>query len=79
MNGIKCINLQRSMENNGFSFSAVVFIVLLTLKLSGVIDWSWWLITLHLWWIFPFIIIVIIFALILLLFEKLGDTIREQD
>ena len=67
------------MENNGFSFSAVVFIVLLTLKLSGVIDWSWWLITLPLWWIFPFIIIVIIFALILLLFEKLGDTIREQD
>jgi hypothetical protein len=67
------------MENNGFSFSAVVFIVLLTLKLSGVIEWSWWLITLPLWWIFPFIIIVIIFALILLLFEKLGDTIREQD
>jgi hypothetical protein len=67
------------MENNGFSFSAVVFIVLLTLKLSGVIEWSWWLITLPLWWIFPFILIVIIFALILLLFEKLGDTIREQD
>jgi hypothetical protein len=67
------------MENNGFSFSAVVFIVLLTLKLSGVIEWSWWLITLPLWWIFPFIIIVIIFALILLLFEKLGDTIREED
>jgi hypothetical protein len=67
------------MENNGFSFSAVVFIVLLTLKLSAVIDWSWWIITLPLWWIFPFIILVIIFALILLLFEKLGDTIREQD
>lgn len=79
MNGIKCINLQRSMENNGFSFSTVVFIILLTLKLSGVIDWSWWLITLPLWWIFPFIIIVIIFALIVLLFEQLGDKIRQQD
>jgi hypothetical protein len=67
------------MENNGFSFSTVVFIILLTLKLSGVIDWSWWLITLPLWWIFPFIIIVIIFALIVLLFEQLGDKIRQQD
>jgi hypothetical protein len=67
------------MENNGFSFSTVVFIILLTLKLSGVIDWSWWWITLPLWWIFPFIIIVIIFALIVLLFERLGDKIRQQD
>jgi hypothetical protein len=67
------------MENNGFSFSTVVFIILLTLKLSGVIDWSWWWITLPLWWIFPFIIIVIIFALIVLLFEQLGDKIRQQD
>ena len=67
------------MENNGLSLSAIVFIVLLTLKLSGVIDWSWWWITLPLWWIFPFIIIVIIFALIVLLFERLGDKIREQE
>jgi hypothetical protein len=67
------------MENNGLSLSAIVFIVLLTLKLSGVIDWSWWLITLPLWWIFPFLIIVIIFALIVLLFAQLGDKIREQD
>jgi hypothetical protein len=67
------------MENNGLSLSAIVFIVLLTLKLSGVIDWSWWWITLPLWWIFPFLIIVIIFALIVLLFAQLGDKIREQD
>lgn len=67
------------MENNGLSLSAIVFIVLLTLKLSGVIDWSWWWITLPIWWIFPFIIIVIIFALIVLLFERLGGKIREQE
>ena len=79
MSGIKCINLQRSMENNGLSVSAIVFIVLLTLKLSGVIDWSWWWITLPLWWVFPFIVLVIIFALILLLFEKIVDDIKEQD
>ena len=80
MSGIKCINLQRSMEsNNGLSFSAVVFIVLLTLKLSDVIDWSWWLITLPLWWWLPMIFLVIIFALIVILFEQIGNKVRDQD
>ena len=80
MSGIKCINLQRSMEsNNGLSFSAVVFIVLLTLKLSDVIDWSWWLITLPLWWWLPMIFLVIIFALIIVLFEQIGNKVRDQD
>lgn len=80
MSGIKCINLQRSMEsNNGLSFSAVIFIVLLTLKLSDVIDWSWWLITLPLWWWLPMIFLVIIFALIVILFEQIGNKVRDQD
>jgi hypothetical protein len=67
------------MENNGLSLSAIVFIVLLTLKLSGVIDWSWWWITLPIWWMIPVILLVIIFALIVLLFERLGGKIREQE
>ncbi len=67
------------MENNGLSLSAIVFIVLLTLKLSGVIDWSWWWITLPIWWIFPFVIIVIIFALIVLVFEEIFGKVREQE
>ena len=80
MSGIKCINSQKSMEkNNGLSFSAVVFIVLLTLKLSGVIDWSWWVVTLPLWWWLPMIFLVIIFALIIVLFEQIGNKVRDQD
>ena len=66
-------------SNNGLSFSAVVFIVLLTLKLSDVIDWSWWLITLPLWWWLPMIFLVIIFALIVILFEQIGNKVRDQD
>ena len=66
-------------SNNGLSLSAVVFIVLLTLKLSDVIDWSWWLITLPLWWSLPMIFLVIIFALIMVLFEQIGNKIRDQD
>jgi len=61
------------MENNSMSLSTIVFIVLLTLKLSDVIDWSWWLITLPLWWWLPLILLVIIFALIAVLFEKVTE------
>ena len=35
------------MENNsnytsGLSFSSILFLVFLVLKLTNVIDWSWW-------------------------------------
>lgn len=50
------------MENNSLSLSAIVFIVLITLKLSGVIDWSWWWVTLPLWWWVPMMILIFIVA-----------------
>lgn len=33
-----------------------VFIVFLVLKLTGVLDWSWWFVTMPLWvcWVFAF-------------------------
>lgn len=42
------------MENNsnytsGLSFSSVLFLVFLVLKLTNVIDWSWWWVTAPLW------------------------------
>ena len=39
------------MENNnyGMSFSSVLFLIFLVLKLTNVIDWSWWWITAPLW------------------------------
>ena len=43
MNGINFINQLKNMESNPLPIGTIVFIVLLTLKLSGVIDWSWWL------------------------------------
>lgn len=33
----------------GFGFWTVLFLIFLTLKLCGVIDWSWWWITAPLW------------------------------
>lgn len=72
MSGISFTNQLKSMEsNNGLPIGAIVFIVLLTLKLSGVIDWSWWLITLPLWWWIPLILLIVIFAVVITLFEKI--------
>ncbi len=64
MNGIKCINLQRSMENNpsGLSLSLIVFVVFLTLKLSNVIDWSWWWVTSPLW--LPFAVVLVVIGIV---------------
>lgn len=42
-----------SKESNGsgggIGLMGVLFVVFLVLKLCGVIDWSWWLVTLPLW------------------------------
>ena len=56
------------------SISLIVFIVFLTLKLSGVIDWSWLLVTLPLWWWIPAIMIVVSIAVIyVLITERFKD------
>lgn len=36
-------------EYNGVSFSSILFLVFLVLKLTNVIDWSWWWVTAPLW------------------------------
>ena len=39
----------RSPESDGICVCMVLFIMLLVLKLTGSIDWSWWRITSPLW------------------------------
>lgn len=38
-----------NVSNHGLSFSSVLFLVFLVLKLTNVIDWSWWWVTSPLW------------------------------
>ncbi len=38
-----------NVSNRGLSFSSVLFLVFLVLKLTNVIDWSWWWVTAPLW------------------------------
>ena len=55
----------------GISFCGLLFIVFLILKLTHVIDWSWWWVTAPLWGGFALALaIFLIFALIALIFIK---------
>lgn len=58
----------------GLSFMQALFLVLLVLKLTGVIDWSWWLITLPLWGPLAIIVLALIgvgiLALVAYILEK---------
>ena len=58
----------------GLSVPVVVFIVFLTLKLCGVITWSWWWVTSPLW-----IMAALVVALILISMVALVLRVRKQN
>lgn len=41
--------MSKSTNSNSVGFMGLLFLVLLTLKLTGVITWSWWWVTAPLW------------------------------
>ena len=60
------------MENNsnytsGLSFSSVLFLVFLVLKLTNVIDWSWWWVLSPLW--ITFMLCMLIFILMVIVID----------
>ncbi len=55
------------------SFLEVLLIVFIILKLTGVIAWSWWLVTA------PFWVPVAIFIIVALIMLALGGTIKVID
>ena len=60
---------------SGLSITTILFIVFLVLKLTNLIDWSWWWVTSPLW--IPAIILIIIFGLgagLIWLVRKITDT-----
>ena len=48
--------------SNGTSMEITLFIVFLIFKLTGVIDWSWWYVTMILW--LPLVVIIIMTGII---------------
>jgi membrane protein YdbS with pleckstrin-like domain len=59
---------------SGISFSGVLLIVFVVLKLIGVINWSWWWVLSPFW--IPFSIIIVILLIIFIL-NTIG-TIKEK-
>jgi hypothetical protein len=51
-------------KSSGIGFCGLLFIAFLVLKLTHVIDWSWWWITAPLWGSVAIIIAVVIVALV---------------
>jgi hypothetical protein len=49
-----------SSSSSGVGFFGLMFLILMTLKLTGYIDWSWWWVTAPLWGGFAIILIVIL-------------------
>ena len=66
--------MEESNRSGGIGFAGFLAIVFITLKLTGVIDWSWWLVTLPLWGGLAFIGVLIIllgiFNFIVKIFNK---------
>jgi len=59
------------VTSSGISFSSVLFIVFIVLKLTKVIDWSWWWVSSPLW--LPFVgglILAVLFVFIKVVIYK---------
>lgn len=49
MSGRTAASAGAKNASGGYGLGVVLFAVFLTLKLTGVVDWSWWLVTAPLW------------------------------
>ena len=57
--------MSKNSKSSGLGTLAVLQIVFLILKLTGLIDWSWWLVLVPLWTDIGFGLLFIILALII--------------
>ena len=57
--------MNENPKSSGLGILAVLQIVFLILKLTGLIDWSWWLVLVPLWVDIGFGLLYIIIALII--------------
>jgi len=59
-----------SSSSGGGGFFGLMFLIFMTLKLTGFIDWSWWWVTAPLWGGF---VLIFIFILIVALIKALDE------
>lgn len=63
-------NNNSNSSSGGVGFFGLMFLIFMTLKLTNVIDWSWWWVTAPLWGGFVLIFLVILIALLIKIFIK---------
>lgn len=63
---------ESNQASGGIGFFGLLCIVFIVLKLTGFIDWSWWLVTLPLWGGFALVAVVLIAVGVTLWFEALN-------
>jgi hypothetical protein len=51
---------QNNTSSGGVGFFGLMFLILMTLKLTGYIDWSWWWVTSPLWGGFVILLLIIL-------------------
>jgi hypothetical protein len=54
-----------STSSGGIGFFSLMFLILMTLKLTNYIDWSWWWVTAPLWGGFALILLIILIVIII--------------
>jgi ABC-type polysaccharide/polyol phosphate export permease len=62
----------KTVNNNSIGFFGLLTLILITLKLTGYIDWSWWLV------LMPLFVPVIIIFTILVTMLLLGARVRQR-
>ena len=56
------MNKNNQNTSSGVTFASLLFLLFLALKLTHVIDWSWWWITTPIWG--PFVIVAVVLIII---------------
>ena len=62
----------KTVNNNSIGFFGLLALIFITLKLTGYIDWSWWLV------LMPLFLPVIIIFTILVIMLVMGARVRQR-
>ncbi len=54
--------VNENKSNGGIGLGVILFLIFMTLKLTGNIDWSWWWVTSPLW--IPFVAAMVVLGIV---------------
>ena len=77
---------ERMKSKNGFSINMswgfLTSLIFMILKLTGVIDWSWWVVTMPLWLpyalVIGFFLIIVVIYLVLIIIQSIYEIIAKR-